>query len=412
MQVQGYIRPCSYGAAFHVAGRQRWHIIYQVRTFLVVPAIAMKQFLSKKPNYADIYGDHDLASMSGARRGKVLEKVVRSAISKCNPHAVIEDADCGRNIKGACRGQTQAEYDWKSDGRRVECKSAMLTWRRSDRSWGFTVSGVKLPLERFRDHALFDDLLIALFTPRGIYVYAHDILCGVTTRGKETPSRGHGIQFFARRQHWSDALDRILNRLDSPENSCQRILHIPLSDSCLQAELQKELFCGIFHGKPLADMSQSQRGYVIQGLVLHIDKLLHASSCFKPAVRGICVDGRPRPQHCAPYDWMRDGRRIECKSAKLLHVSRSQHWSFIFQNVKLCSFDELLLALYTPVGIYIYRHDLKLGLSTTGVVLQSAGHNIVISSRSNTLDWKTALHYILAKLDSSGCERLALVELS
>eukprot|EP00933_Yihiella_yeosuensis_P069534 TRINITY_DN7617_c0_g1_i6.p1 TRINITY_DN7617_c0_g1~~TRINITY_DN7617_c0_g1_i6.p1 ORF type:complete len:262 (-),score=15.66 TRINITY_DN7617_c0_g1_i6:177-962(-) len=252
-----------------------------------------------------------------------------------------------------------------------------------------------------------------LCSPQGGNIYAHDLRLGVALNGKATASRGHTIHFIAPRlSSWTDALDSILNRLDSPQNSCQQILYIPLAGACLRDELQKALSCGTFYGKPLAAMSGPQRGKVIQDIVLHVDMLINASSCFRPAVRGICVDGRPRPQHCAPYDWMRDGRRIECKSAKLLHVSRSQHWSFIFQNVKLCSFDELLLALYTPVGIYIYRHDLKLGLSTTGVVLQSAGHNIVISSRSNTLDWKTALHYILAKLDSSGCERLALVELS
>eukprot|EP00933_Yihiella_yeosuensis_P069533 TRINITY_DN7617_c0_g1_i5.p1 TRINITY_DN7617_c0_g1~~TRINITY_DN7617_c0_g1_i5.p1 ORF type:complete len:414 (-),score=30.55 TRINITY_DN7617_c0_g1_i5:82-1323(-) len=413
MQVQGYIRPCSYGAAFHVAGRQRWHIIYQVRTFLVVPAISVKQFLSQKPNYIEIYGDHALARLSGSRRGKILENVVRSAISKCDPNVVIEDPDLGQTVNGVCRGQAQAEYDWKSDGRRVECKSAMLTWREGQRRWGFTMSSVKLPLERFRDHAIFDELMLALFTPRGIYVYAHDMVFGVSTNGKATPASGHNVQLLGPyHQPWTDALDSILNRLDSPQKSCQRILHISLSDAFLQDELQKEPFCGIFCGKPLSDMSMCQRGRVIQGIVLHVDTLINASSCFKPAIRGICVNGQSRSQHCAPYDWIRDGLRIECKSAKLLYLPLSRSWRFKFSAVKLCSFDELLLALYTPVGIYIYRHDLELGLGKTGVALQSAGYQIQIYSRRNALDWKAALHDILEKLDSSDCERLALVELS
>eukprot|EP00933_Yihiella_yeosuensis_P069531 TRINITY_DN7617_c0_g1_i3.p1 TRINITY_DN7617_c0_g1~~TRINITY_DN7617_c0_g1_i3.p1 ORF type:complete len:414 (-),score=37.51 TRINITY_DN7617_c0_g1_i3:198-1439(-) len=413
MQVQGCIRRCRYGTAFYVAGRRHWHVISQVRAFLVVPAIEVKQFLSQKPNYMDIYGDHALARMSGTRRGKILENVVRSAISKCDPNVVIEDPDLGQTVNGVCRGQAQAEYDWKSDGRRVECKSAMLTWREGQRRWGFTMSSVKLPLERFRDHAIFDELMLALFTPRGIYVYAHDMRFGVTASGKVTASRGHNIHFRAPcHSSWSDALDRILNGLDSPHNSCQHVLHIPLSDACLQDELQKELVCDVFQGKPLADMSASQRGRVIQGVVLHVDKLMNASSCFKPAIRGICINGAARPQHCAPYDWIRDGLRIECKSAKLLFIASSQSWKFSFCGVKLCSFDELLLALYTPIGIYVYRHDLKLGLSKTGVALQSAGYQIKIQSHSNTPDWKSALLDILAKLDSSGCDRLALVKLS
>lgn len=73
-------------------------------------------------------------------------------------------------------------------------------------------------------------------------------------------------------------------------------------------------------------------------------------------------------------------------------------------------FDELLLGLYTPRGIYIYRHDMYFGVSSCGVATAEAGYSIQLYGPCGTLQWDHALSAILRKLDESGCKRVALVQ--
>ncbi|CAE8590767.1 unnamed protein product [Polarella glacialis] len=95
--------------------------------------------------------------------------------------------------------------------------------------------------------------------------------------------------------------------------------------------------------------------------------------------------------------------------------------SFFLQGVKIqvrgvreeAVFDDLLLALYTPKGIYVYRHDLSLCIPTHGVSTRISGHRIEITAPKGVEDWKVALDAILAMLDAStnGCQCLAFVPL-
>jgi hypothetical protein len=76
----------------------------------------------------------------------------------------------------------------------------------------------------------------------------------------------------------------------------------------------------------------------------------------------------------------------------------------------LPSFDELLLALYTPAGVYFYRHDGQLGVSSVGLLTAVTGHDIKVYGPRGERDWSAALHEsILPKLDTSDCEQLAIV---
>eukprot|EP00933_Yihiella_yeosuensis_P042440 TRINITY_DN3700_c0_g3_i1.p1 TRINITY_DN3700_c0_g3~~TRINITY_DN3700_c0_g3_i1.p1 ORF type:complete len:410 (-),score=46.64 TRINITY_DN3700_c0_g3_i1:44-1273(-) len=383
--------------------------LVHARTYLVVPSWQVEHFLSQKPNCSQIYGDHPLAVMSGSRRGKIIENVARSAMAQVEPTATFEDPDFGQTMDGRCRGWSRAEYDWKVDGRRVECKSAMLTWRTHEHCghWGFTLRDVKLPLEGWREDAPFDDLVLALFSPRGVYIYAHDLTFGVVTQGAATFVGGNSIVLNAPKgECWSAALDHILNRLDSHDNSCRFILHVPLADWRLLNELQRQ--ATHLYDTPHSSMSISQRGIIIQDIVRHVDVMINPTSCFKDPKVGVCINGKPRSQHNALYDWARDGIRVECKSSVIHFVQSKRNWVVNFYRINLESFDELLIAICAPDGIYIYRHDLKLGLGRAG----SSGHQVQIYSKCFAPDAESALHDILAKLDASGCQRLAFVEFS
>ena len=72
-------------------------------------------------------------------------------------------------------------------------------------------------------------------------------------------------------------------------------------------------------------------------------------------------------------------------------------------------FDELLLALYTPSGIRIYRHNHKLGVSTAGRRTATAGHEIKICGPKNESNWQVALDAILAKLDAGHCQPVGMI---
>merc|ERR1712039_346967 len=118
-----------------------------------------------------------------------------------------------------------------------------------------------------------------------------------------------------------------------------------------------------YKGVPLMEKSPAARGLILQSLVRVVDGLVHMNAHIVDATAGRCINGRARGARRAEYDWIRDGSRIECKSAQLSFDAKKRHWLFGFLNIKLgpcdtsaqSTFDELLLALYTPRGVYIYR---------------------------------------------------------
>ena len=118
----------------------------------------------------------------------------------------------------------------------------------------------------------------------------------------------------------------------------------------------------------------------------------------------------------APYDWQRDGRRVACKSAQLKWDTSRRYWKLQFRDVKLggegteAAFDELLLAAYTPRGIYLYRHDGRLGVSTSGKATAATGRNIKVLGPYDEADWASALdEAVLPKLEERGCDCLAFI---
>ena len=118
----------------------------------------------------------------------------------------------------------------------------------------------------------------------------------------------------------------------------------------------------------------------------------------------------------APYDWQRDGRRVACKSSQLAWDTSNRRWQLQFNSVKLggegteAAFDELLLAAYTPRGIYLYRHDGRLGVGTHGKSTAATGSRINVYGPRDEADWASALdEALLPKLDKGGCDCLAFI---
>ena len=169
-----------------------------------------------------------------------------------------------------------------------------------------------------------------------------------------------------------------------------------------------------YEGVPLAELATVPRANVLTSVVREIDTSLHPDARIEDAVPGTRIDDSKRGQHQAPYDWQRDGVRVACKSAQLTwHVSK-RLWEVRFSEIKPAGaegeFDELLLALYTPRGVHVYRHDLRLGMSTSGKATEATGRTIQVHGRCDVESWQSALDgAILPKLDERGCERVAEV---
>jgi len=73
------------------------------------------------------------------------------------------------------------------------------------------------------------------------------------------------------------------------------------------------------------------------------------------------------------------------------------------------AFDQLLLALDSPRGVYIYLHDGSFGVASTGVNSQVFGHDIMAVGPMGEEHHEIALDAILAKFDASDCRLLAVV---
>ena len=165
-----------------------------------------------------------------------------------------------------------------------------------------------------------------------------------------------------------------------------------------------------FAGAPLASHDAVTRGKVLTGYARSCDADEHPGAIIEDAVAGEAVDGRRQAQNNAAYDWQRDGRRVACKSAQLKWADSLQLWTLHFQNVKLDSCDELLLAAYTPEGVHLFRHDRRAGLSTNGKSTAATGKVITFYGPKNEPDWRVALGEILEKVEAKGCRQRAFVQ--
>ncbi|CAE8592357.1 unnamed protein product [Polarella glacialis] len=282
-----------------------------------------------------------------------------------------------------------------------------MIWNKTNRRWTVHFHNVKAK-EDAAAGSEFDELLIALYTPRGIFVFRHDLRQGLTATGVCTAIMGSDIFVYGPcgETSWPAALDVMLQKLDA--SACQHLAHISLNE-CLLAELagaSHQTTGQVYNDLPLADLSSKARGDRLQALVREVDSMLHPDSAIEDA-------------DSDAFGWLRGHCKVKCKSAQLRWCKVSRRWKMYFQNIKLqafgiresAKFDQLLLAMYTPRGVYVYRHDLEFAVSTFGVLTAIRGHTVQIAGPRGERKWQAALKAILNKFDaeSNGCKRLAVV---
>lgn len=372
-----------------------------LRRLVVFPSSVFQQIIDEPPTLtSSVFQGKPLAAITPKRRGDILARIVRSVDSDMHPNSHISDAIPGVDVNGFRRGRANAEYDWVRDTFRIECKSAQLQWDKYNACWRFCFQAIK--------RSLFDELYLAFYTPQHVHIYRHDLNMGFGRTGKHVAEVGFQIQFAGPRQEqsWDAALGRILAKIDSPANDCERIADLPLDDNRIAhalAEHSSDSTAHVYSSTPLASLTPSARGVRIQEIVRALDSMLHLDVDIRDALGGRRTDGIIRSQHHATYDWDRNGIRVECKSSQLCWSRLHLCWSVVFRGIKLGEFDELLLTVYSPRGLHVYKHKFTCRVVSVGKITASAGYQICMTGAKHERDWSVALDTVLNKLERAGC---------
>ena len=359
-----------------------------------------------------VYAGNPLAAISVPRRGLLLQEWGRHVLASQNPNLSVAPAALGRCVDGRKRSTSNATYDMLLGDKRVELKSAQLSWSQSNDSWGATWRSIKFPFLYHRRSAPFDDLYLTLFTPTGLYLLKHDLRTAVASDGIRTAELGHIIKVRAGRQATSceAATAAVLHKLCS-QGGCVQVGYGQVSDLFVQELLLSHQIFGeaFYHRTPLAFLNGPVRGLLIQELMCEIDKFVNGASIFtlpkdQPTYRGLEY---PRRSGNTTVDWIRDGVHVEAKHARLCFNTKAQFWQCVFSGIKTELFDELWLALYSPEGIDIYLYNPSLHLTSVGVKTERLGRDICLRGPAHELDPRQALEAIRSKL--SQCRHIATV---
>ena len=79
-------------------------------------------------------------------------------------------------------------------------------------------------------------------------------------------------------------------------------------------------------------------------------------------------------------------------------------------------FDELYVSFYTPRGVYVYKHNLEIGVKMVDLAkgkkpVQATMYESLISAEAGIQSWKKALdEHILPALDESGCSWVGFID--
>ena len=368
------------------------------RHFLTLGASQFKHIWADAGQTAEAYSNHPLAIMNPARRSMVLEDWARKMLGETTTNCLVQDPLPGKRVDGGRRGVYHAEYDFIFNDRRVEIKSSQLQW--SGGSWN-------VAFRRLRFGA-FDDLYLVIFSPQWLDLIKYDLQTGISIPGPRQECSKTDIRIRGRTQ-WLEALDIILGKLR--ERGSLHLARSSINDSTCQVlcDHHWDPTSEFYRDVPLWFMNPRLRGLRVERMVMDVDSLIHVNSTFTEPATQDTFGGMRHRENTASCDWIRDGKRIEVKHSQLRFSKSGEFWYCAFQGVKHACFDELLLVIYSPSGLDIFRHDGFYGLHDAGVRTEKQGQQIVVEVRADDMNPLSALKMIQAKLVSNGCPHLAQI---
>ena len=148
-------------------------------------------------------------------------------------------------------------------------------------------------------------------------------------------------------------------------------------------------------GVPLSTLSN--RGDILERVVRRFLEHSTGNSTADP-VLGTNISGKKRGRNNAPYDFLLGDRRVEVKSAQLCWNKWHGRWEAIWFHIKPIEHDDLYLALYTPSGVFIFKHDGKFGISTRGKAQATTGGVVQVPSPSHVFSISKATEAVVEKM--------------
>jgi len=169
---------------------------------LILPASAFSDVLLQRTITAIAFAGVEMEAYDTTTRGRIISRVVRGVDGQRHKGATFEEPEgCREVVNGRRHGA--APYGWRRDGVRVACRSAQLVWDRSNGRWGLGFQRVQLQntaVGPARRDAALDELLLAAYTPRGLYVFEHDLRTGLARLGTSSAT-GLGINVYGPHIH-------------------------------------------------------------------------------------------------------------------------------------------------------------------------------------------------------------------
>ncbi|CAE7540551.1 mad2l1-1 [Symbiodinium natans] len=172
-----------------------------------------------------------------------------------------------------------------------------------------------------------------------------------------------------------------------------------------------------FEGDPLCQIDAARRGKAIQRLLKENLALFFPSSTLSEPPQGLCINGQRRSKHQSEFDWMLDGRRVECKSTRLAWDGSRCEWYARWSAIKLDTdrsdkaspFDDLLLVLHSPFRLDFLMHDLSCYVVNDGVRSSFLGQTVRCKARAGATDTSQAWQHIIQKLTQppNACRHIA-----
>ena len=345
-----------------------------------------KHILEDVGHTVPMYNGHLLSRLNHHRRGLLLEKWARYVLQDKYPMSVLKDPQPGTRIDGRSRGLCHAEYDFLLDGRKIEIKSAMLS---SNDGKDYFVRFYRTNLQHLSSSSepKYDDLYLVFFSPKHIFLLKHDLQTGIS---------GSSVIVAGKVGSWEESVHLILDRF-CRDGACKLMRKADISDPWILRECERCMGYGapFYHGKPLSAMTSAMRGYRIEKLVQEIDQQFHPKSEFS------------RPNRSA--DWNRDEIRVEVKHSQLCFCWQRRRWYCTFRGLKLGYFDELLLVIYSPWGLEIFRHDGLHRLGNLEAVLHGQSKPLSVQSAPGQVDPLRSLQLIEDKLEAKNCQKVASI---
>ena len=297
------------------AGDRRW--------LLVLPSWCFQHIMDEKVGVAvaAAFAGDRLSMISPSRRGHLLEDLAKRVLERQYPGSYFREPPASTCLNGQRRGKYQAEWDGTFLGRRVEIKTARLSYTPATDTWDLSFYGIKLAHDGRASQA-FDDLYLLSFAPDGFHLLKHDLKLGLSTSGVRTVQHGHVVRLRGGcGQSWKESLRTLLANLAMA--GCKLVETISKRDPLVRAMYRRlsmahlPLGDRVYKDTPWHTMSPALRSQRVERVCLEFDQMLNPDSTFSSAAGELDTRGHRRGVNNAAVDWIRDRTRVEVKYAEI-----------------------------------------------------------------------------------------------